>query len=286
MPVRAARAAYPASLAMSRRSGSVPVSYSRKKSAVAGGWPGCCSDQRPYPSGRAWSPHDGGAAPFGPPAFQGGLAAAGAGGGGQRGEEPVGAGGVGQPGGQGDGHGAVAAVAEVGGGDAVLGGEQHRAGLVEDEVQRRGPGGGQGPEPVDGPVLVEGCHPGGGRAGGAEGELGDLAGGQDAVLAEHPQQPPVAGGEPGGERGGQFRAAGQPPGGAGPAGQGGRWRHGVVLLGASGAVRCGGAAGGRLLAGAGWRCGAVRSRCGRRGRRGGRAVRGPGPVAGAGGCAG
>ena len=129
---------------------------------------------------------------------------------------------VGEAGGQGDRHGPVAAVAEVRGGDAVLGGEQHRAGLVQDEVQRGRPGGGQGPEPVDGPVLVERCHPGGGGAGGAEGELGDLAGGQDAVLAEHAQQPPVAGGEPGGERGGQLRAAGQPPGGAGTAGQGGQ----------------------------------------------------------------
>ena len=70
MPVRAARAAYPASLAMTRLSGSVPVSYSRKKSAAAGGWPGACSDQRPYPSGRAWLAPGGGAAPLAPPALQ------------------------------------------------------------------------------------------------------------------------------------------------------------------------------------------------------------------------
>ena len=56
---------------------------------------------------------DRGAAAFGPPAGQGGLAAAGAGGGGQGGEEAVGAGGVGELGGQGDGQGAVAAVAEL-----------------------------------------------------------------------------------------------------------------------------------------------------------------------------
>ena len=89
-------------------------------------------------------------------------------------------------------------------------------------MQRGRPGGGEGAEPVDGPVLVEDGEPGGGGAGGAEGELGDLGGGQDAVLVQHAQQPPVAGGEAGGERGGQLRAAGQPPAGAGAAGQGGQ----------------------------------------------------------------
>ena len=182
MPVRAARAAYPASLAITRLSGSVPVSYSRKKSVTAAGWPGSLLGPAAVPVGAGVAAPGGGAAPLAPPAFQGLPAAAGAGGGGQRGEDPVRPGVVGEPGRQGDRHGPVAAVAEVGGGDAVLGGEQHRAGLVQDEVQRGRPGGGQGPEPVDGPVLVEGRHPGGGGAGGAEGELGDLGGGQDAVL--------------------------------------------------------------------------------------------------------
>ncbi len=140
--------------------------------------------------------------------------------GGQRGEDPVRPDIMGEAGGQRDRHGAVAAVAEVRGGDAVLGRDQHRAGLVQDEVQRGRPGGGEGPEPVDGPVLVQGRHPGGRGPGGAERELGDLAGGQDAVLADHAQQPPVAGGEPGGERGGQGGAAGEPSRGAGAAGQG------------------------------------------------------------------
>src|SRR6185437_5659684 len=119
-----------------------------------------------------------------------------------------------------------APVPEFVGGDAVLGGQQHGAGLIQDEVQRGGPGGGQGAEPVDGPVLVQDREAGGGGAGGAEGELGDLAGGQDAVLVQHAQQPAVAGGEAGGERGGQLRAAGQPPGRTGPAGQGEQGRHG------------------------------------------------------------
>jgi len=48
---------------------------------------------------------DRGAAAFGPPAAQGGLPAAGAGGGRQGGEEPVGAGGVAELGGQGDSQG-------------------------------------------------------------------------------------------------------------------------------------------------------------------------------------
>ena len=222
MPVRAARAAYPASLAVTRRSGSLPVSYSRKKSTAAGGWPGACSVQRPYPSGRADSPQAAAQRRSPHQHSRARLAVAGAGGGGQRGEDPVRARVVGEAGRQGDRHGPVAAVAEFGGGDAVLGGQQHRAGLVQDEVQRGRPGRGEGAEPVDGPVLVQDRQPGGGGAGGAEGELGDLAGGQDAVLVQHAQQPAVAGGEPGGERGGQLRAAGQPPGGAGPAGQGGQ----------------------------------------------------------------
>ena len=220
------------------------------------------------PVGAGVAAPGGGAAPLAPPAFQRLPAAAGAGGGGQRGEDPVRPGVVGEAGRQGDRHGPVAAVAEVGGGDAVLGGEQHRAGLVQDEVQRGRPGGGEGPEPVDGPVLVQGRHPGGGGAGGAEGELGDLAGGQDAVLADHAQQPPVAGGEPGGQLGGQLRAAGQPPAGAGAAGPGVVGRHGVSSsgfetagsgaaaqpgVGSGGPGRRGGAgrAGGRAVGGAG-----------------------------------
>ena len=182
MPVRAARAAYPASLAMTRLRGSVPVSYSRKKSTDGGRLAGGLLGPAAVPVGAGVLAPGGGAAPLAPPALQRGLAAAGAGGGGQRGEDPVRAGVVGEAGRQRDRHGPVAAVAEVAGGDAVLGGEQHRAGLVQDEVQRGRPGGGQGPEPVDGPVLVQDRQPGGGGAGGAEGELGDLAGGQDAVL--------------------------------------------------------------------------------------------------------
>src|SRR6185437_11532440 len=139
-----------------------------------------------------------------------------------------------------------APVPEFVGGDAVLGGQQHGAGLIQDEVQRGGPGGGQGAEPVDGPVLVQDREPRGGGAGGAEGELGDLAGGQDAVLVQHAQQPAVAGGQPGGERGGRRRgAAGGAAGGAGgladeacPARHRGRERAGAQgeggLLGAAG----------------------------------------------------
>ncbi len=85
----------------------------------------------------------GGAAPLGPPARQRGvpgLAALG----GQGAEHRVGPGGVGELDRQGDGQGPVAAVAELAGGDAVLGGQQAGAGFVEDEVQRRGPGRGRG----------------------------------------------------------------------------------------------------------------------------------------------
>src|SRR5258708_10941688 len=152
----------------------------------------------------------GGAAPFGPPAGQGGVPGAPALGG-QGAEHRVGPCRVGELGGQGDGEGPVAAVAELAGGDAVLGGQEIRAGFVEDEVQRGGPGRGEGAEPVDGAKLVKGEQPGGGRAAGAEREPGDLGGGQDAVFVQHPQQPPVPGGEPGGERGEQPGAAGQPP---------------------------------------------------------------------------
>src|SRR5579875_485436 len=100
-----------------------------------------------------------------------------AGAGGQGGEERVGPGGMGEAGGDCDGQGAVAAVAELGGGDGVFGGEHLGAGGAEDEVPGRGPGDDQGPEPVDDLVLVEGEQPGGGGAGGAERELGDLGGG-------------------------------------------------------------------------------------------------------------
>ena len=151
-----------------------------------------------------------GAPPFGPPARQRGvpgLAALG----GEGAEHRVGPGRVGELDRQGDGQGPVAAVAELAGGDAVLGGQQVGAGFVEDEMQRRGPGRGEGPEPVDGAELVEGEEAGGGGAAGAEREPGDVGGGQDAVLVQHPQQPPVPGGEPGGERGEQPGAAGQPP---------------------------------------------------------------------------
>src|SRR6266702_6596394 len=78
----------------------------------------------------------------------------------------------------------------------------------------------RGPEPVDHLVLVEGEQPGGGGAGGAERELGDLAGGQHAVLPDHAQQPAVPGGQPPGEGGEQVRGDREPPG-AVPAG---RWR--------------------------------------------------------------
>ena len=80
-----------------------------------------------------------GAPPFGPPARQRGvpgLAALG----GEGAEHRVGPGRVGELDRQGDGQGPVAAVAELAGGDAVLGGQQVGAGFVEDEMQRRGPG--------------------------------------------------------------------------------------------------------------------------------------------------
>jgi hypothetical protein len=81
--------------------------------------------------------------------------------------------------------------------------------LVEDEMQWRGPQRGKGPEPVDGAELVEGKEAGGGGAASAERQLGDVGGGQDAVLVQHPQQPPVPRSEPGCERGEQPGAAGQ-----------------------------------------------------------------------------
>src|SRR5579875_2068185 len=131
-----------------------------------------------------------GAAPFGPPGHQARAGGA-AGAGGQGGEERVGPGGMGEAGGDCDGQGAVAAVAELGGGDGVFGGEHLGAGGAEDEVPGRGPGDDQGPEPVDDLVLVEGEQPGGGGAGGAERELGDLGGGWHAVLPDHARQPAV-----------------------------------------------------------------------------------------------
>jgi len=137
-----------------------------------------------------------------------------------------------QAGGDANGQGAVAAVAELGWGDGVFGGEHLRAGGAEHEVPGRGPGDHQGPEPVDHLMLVEGEQPGGGSAGGAERELGDLAGGQHAVLPDHAQQPAVPAGQPSGEGGEQVRGDREPPGAA-PAGRlrSAAWERGVRRCG-------------------------------------------------------
>ena len=184
---------------------------------------------QPVPVGAGQVAPRGGAAPFGPPAGQ--LAAAAAGGCGERGEEAVGPDGVGQAGGEGDVQGAVAAVAEPGQGHAVLGGEHLGAGLVQDPVVGGAAGGGQRPEPVDGAEPVQLAQPQGRPARAAVGQGGDLGGGQDPVFQEHAQQPPVPGGEPPGQRG-QQRGADRGPGRAAPGagrGEGGDLGHGDAL---------------------------------------------------------
>ena len=59
-------------------------------------------------------------------------------------------------------------------------------------------------------VAVQDDHPGGGGPAGAERELGDVSGGEHAVLVQHGQQPPVPGGEPAGDLGEQAGRDGQP----------------------------------------------------------------------------
>jgi len=98
---------------------------------------------------------------------------------------------------------AVVAVAEVlgAGVDAVLGGQGCRSGGVEHVVHRRGAAGEVGLEAVHDPPPVQrqqapvrcSCR--------GERQLGDLSGGEDAVLGQDPGQPPVTRGEVGGEVG-------------------------------------------------------------------------------------
>ena len=118
---------------------------------------------------------------------------------------------VGEALGVGQGQGAVAAVADEGrdGVGVVVGGEQGGAEGAEDVVVGGAAGGVVGPEPVDQPEPLQGGQAVLGGVAVAEGELGELVGGEDPVLGQQPAQLPVAVGHPAGD-------GGQPFGGARP----------------------------------------------------------------------
>ena len=89
-----------------------------------------------------------------------------------------------------------AAPVEVGGVDAVLGGDEGGAEGAEDPVERDRAAAGAGPEPVE---HVEGVQLGQAHAGSAasgEADVGYLCGGQHPVVVEETAEHPVPVGQP------------------------------------------------------------------------------------------
>jgi hypothetical protein len=100
----------------------------------------------------------------------------------------------------------------------VVGGEQGRAEGAEDVMVGGAAGGVVGSEPVDQAEPPQDGQPVLGGVVVAEGELGELVGGEDPVLGQQPAQPVVAVGHPASD-------GGQSLGGAWPADAGAHQRH-------------------------------------------------------------
>lgn len=96
----------------------------------------------------------------------------------------------------GDAEGAVVAVAEFLDVQAVLGGQHCGPGGREDVVHWRGADGDERLEPVHHAPLEQlpQPHPAGPKR--RKGQGGDLVGGEHAVLVQHPDDPPIARGQP------------------------------------------------------------------------------------------
>src|SRR5690606_10840453 len=96
----------------------------------------------------------------------------------------------------GDSEGALVAVTQLTDLDTGFGGDHRGAGGSQDPVPRGGASRTEGPEPVDDPIPVQQGEAATGFDDGGEGQLGELGGSQDAMLEQHPQNPPIPAGEP------------------------------------------------------------------------------------------